>query len=156
MTTHSDAYPYIRRIKPIWTQMELEITLSRQGLGSVCHLATALLLDEEVRGTLSPLPLPVGDELRFVLTDKEPSEEQFRRLGIRVSEHVTVLPGVPRSVGAEVYQCVREALAGNVAEGLEAKLRLLEYVLRDESVRQRLAKLMELPPLERALAERLP
>lgn len=146
---------YISRIGPIWSLMCAEAGLSRQPVCGLPHLATALLLNEQVGEVLAPVKLPSGHDIRSALTGAEPPEEQLRKWGIRHGPNFVGLPATQWYVGDKVYDCVDAALGGNSLEGLEAHLRLLEYAIRDEEVRARLNRVLNVDQLERVLRDAL-
>jgi hypothetical protein len=147
----------VKRIESLWNQMLLEISLSEQSKGSLCHLAVALFQDEEVRSALANVGLPTLDDLRLVLTDTEPLSGQFDKRNVPLGGSLAVVPGSSSHwyVGDSVFECVEHVLNGNTIGGREAHLLLLQHVLRDEEVRTKLLGVVDVGLLERTLAAAL-
>ena len=150
---------YINRIEPIWSMMNAEAGVSGQPVVGLCHLATALLLDEGVRAALVRVEIPAGDEIRFSLTDAR-LERQTQETAEPPPEGTLLrLRPLSRSssyVGDAVYECLEAVLRGNSLAGLMAHLKLLEYVLQDGEVRARLQRVVDVATLEGVLRKVLP
>jgi hypothetical protein len=141
------------RLGEMWTMVGVEIGLSGQPKGSLRHLATALLLDVQVRTALAPLQWPTPDQLRLALTNTEPIEEQLRKHGVQRGPNLIIGPSTYWSMGYEdeIPQFLQRVLGDNELEGLMAHLRLLQQILKDADVKQSLAKILDVPALESSL-----